>query len=529
MTGDGTQDELGGGAAAHSHARPAGPLPDIGPYRRVAWVGEGGLGAVYRGTDPAGRDVAIKVLSAEMSHDRGARRRLARDVDQMRRVRSPHVADVLDADVTADHPYVVTRFVPGRPLDEIVAAHGPLGPAGLRLLALGLAKALVAIHRVGAAHRDLRPSNVKLVGGEPVLIDFGVAQVAGRGLEPRAAAAEGATGAVGAEDAFTGEPGSSAQDVRAWAATVAFAATGRHLAELAGVPEPLRAVLESALDPDPARRPTAAALADTVAALPVEADELTSPEPLGRVSDPAEPPVPGAGRTAGPEPFPPPERVTGPSAPADTGVRHRPAAEGAAGADLAVAPAWARLFSYLVVATVVGMVIVMPIAGSVMALAGVLVLNAADAAERGRAGTRAPRPPVAPPSVPGVLVRGMLMTALTIPYAAVCAVTITLALVALAAVGIEPDVLAACAWGVGGAAYVLWAGPGVRAPRRQLTRIFAAVTRGPGPIALVGVALGTLAVAAVVAAISLTPSFAPMYELQNSLSSSLGRLQHTLQ
>jgi serine/threonine protein kinase len=99
------------------------------------------MGVVYRGVDPAGRDVAIKVLRPEIAGDPTALRRLAREIAMMRRVCSPHVADVLDGDVTADHPYVVTRFVPGRRLDEVVAEGGPLQAAALRRLALGLAKA----------------------------------------------------------------------------------------------------------------------------------------------------------------------------------------------------------------------------------------------------------------------------------------------------------------------------------------------------------------------------------------------------
>ncbi|MBC6459335.1 serine/threonine-protein kinase [Actinomadura sp. HBU206391] len=577
MTGDVTQDGRGGGAAPYPHAGQNGPPADIGPYRQVSPVGTGSLGAVYRGTDPAGRDVAIKVLRAEIAQDPAALLRLAREVDLMRRVRSPHVADVLNADVTADHPYVVTRFVPGRPLDEVVAAHGPLRPAGLRLLALGLAKALVAIHRVGTVHRDLRPSNVKLVDGEPVVIDFGVAQTVDSTREawagtPGETAAAGAAPAAGTLDRG---PASPAEDVRAWAVTVVFAATGgtRHglaapapaldsgagaddgasddgpsdadadsaddatradtigeagadRADLAEVPEPLRPMLRSALDPDPARRPTADALAQAVAALAVEPDEPASPEPLGRVSRPVVPAGHGAATAAGPEPSRSPAQVAGPGSPAGSAAVERPEATDA---DLAVAPAWARLFSYLVVATVVSVAIVMPIAGAVLALAGVFVLHAGDAAaERRRPGAGALRLLSAPLSAPGVLVHGVLMTALTIPYAAMFAVTITLALVALVAVGIEPDVLAACAWGMGGSVYVLWAGPGVRAPRRHLTRIFGAVAPEPHRIALVGVVLGTLAVAAVVGAVSLTPSFAPMYALQNSLSSSLDRLQQAL-
>lgn len=84
----------------------------IGHYSVQRTLGEGGMGVVYLGADPEGRNVAIKVLRPAVAGDATARRRLAREVDSMRRVHSPHVAEILDADVTADQPYIVTQYVP---------------------------------------------------------------------------------------------------------------------------------------------------------------------------------------------------------------------------------------------------------------------------------------------------------------------------------------------------------------------------------------------------------------------------------
>src|SRR4051794_39131197 len=109
----------------------------LGPYRQLSRLAEGGMGIVYRGVDPAGREVAIKVIKPEMTGDPTARQRLAREIDAMRRVRSPHVADVLDGDALAEHPYVVTRFIRGRPLDQTVAEDGPLQGEALHRLAIG--------------------------------------------------------------------------------------------------------------------------------------------------------------------------------------------------------------------------------------------------------------------------------------------------------------------------------------------------------------------------------------------------------
>nr|WP_284289411.1 protein kinase [Angustibacter aerolatus] len=100
----------------------------LGPYRLRGLLGEGGMGVVHLGLDQRGRAVAIKVLRAHIAHDPDARARLAREVVTLRRVRHPLVAEVLDADVDGEQPYVVTRFVPGPGLDAVVREGGPLRP-----------------------------------------------------------------------------------------------------------------------------------------------------------------------------------------------------------------------------------------------------------------------------------------------------------------------------------------------------------------------------------------------------------------
>ncbi|MGI5225424.1 serine/threonine-protein kinase [Actinoallomurus sp. CA-142502] len=259
------------------------PPEKLGPYRRLTRLGSGGMGVVYRAVDPAGRDVAIKVLRPALAADPTARQRLAREIDTMRRVRSPHVAEVLDGDVTAVRPFVVTRFIEGRQLDKVVAEDGPLRGDALRRLALGLARALVAIHQAGVVHRDLKPSNTMMVEGEPVVIDFGIAQSPDSARLTQTGMVTG-TPAYMAPEVFDDLPPSPATDVHAWAVTVAFAATGRPpygtggfqsvilnvvegRANLEGVPSWLLPLLRPALNRDPARRPSAAALVEAVAAL----------------------------------------------------------------------------------------------------------------------------------------------------------------------------------------------------------------------------------------------------------------------
>ena len=100
----------------------------LGPYRLQDRLGEGGMGAVYLARDRERRPVAIKVLHSRVAVEPTARRRLAREVEAMRRVRSPFVAEVIDADVDHKFPYIVTRYVPGETLDDTVARAGPADP-----------------------------------------------------------------------------------------------------------------------------------------------------------------------------------------------------------------------------------------------------------------------------------------------------------------------------------------------------------------------------------------------------------------
>src|SRR5215472_7891335 len=106
----------------------------LGPYCLREQLGEGGMGVVYLAVDEAGKQVAIKVLRQGIAADETARRRLAHEVETMRRVSSPYVAEVLDADLTGNPPYIVTRYVPGQTLDDVVAASGPLAGPGLARL-----------------------------------------------------------------------------------------------------------------------------------------------------------------------------------------------------------------------------------------------------------------------------------------------------------------------------------------------------------------------------------------------------------
>ncbi len=255
----------------------------IGPYRLLHEVGGGGMGVVHLGLDPAGRAVAVKVLRPHLAADPQARARLAREADTLRLVRSPRVAEVLDTAADADPPYIVTQYVPAPPLDEHVEAVGPLHGPDLLRLGRGLGEALAAIHRAGVVHRDLKPGNVLVDDGEPVVIDFGIAQIADDVRLTSAGLVMGTPGYL-APEVIDGAPVSVAGDWWGWAATLVFAATGRPpfgtgpmdavlarvhrgAPDLAGVEEPVAGLLLAALAPDPADRPTPRRLREGLQAL----------------------------------------------------------------------------------------------------------------------------------------------------------------------------------------------------------------------------------------------------------------------
>jgi serine/threonine protein kinase len=244
----------------------------IGPYRLIRRLGQGGMGVVYLAEGPERREVALKVLRPHVAHDPTARARLEREATTLRRIDHPGVAGVLDYDLQGDRPYLVTRFIPGRPLDEQVDDRGPLTPQRWLPLAGCLAESLQAIHRAGVIHRDLKPGNVMMFNGKPVMIDFGIAQAADDLRLTQTGLVIGTPGYL-APELIEGEMVSESADWWGWAATAAYAATGRRpfgkgpfevvlsrvhsgQADLEGLDPRLKPLLAAALSPNRKNRPT---------------------------------------------------------------------------------------------------------------------------------------------------------------------------------------------------------------------------------------------------------------------------------
>jgi hypothetical protein len=251
----------------HGDPRKDGPRK-IGGYRVLRRLGAGGMGTVYLGAGKDGRPVAVKVIRAEHAADPAFRARFHHEVEAARRVRRFCTAPILDADPDADPPYLVTEFINGPDLHDLVTGSGPLRGADLEALAVGVVAALTAIHDAGVVHRDLKPANVLLSPFGPRVIDFGIARVTGLTRLSVDGAMLG-TPAFMAPEQLRAEPVTAAADVFAWGAVVAFAARGeppfggdpavirRTLTEEPGLDGALRDQVRAALAKSPGQRPTA--------------------------------------------------------------------------------------------------------------------------------------------------------------------------------------------------------------------------------------------------------------------------------
>lgn len=196
----------------------------IGGYVVVETLGRGGSGAVYKVTDGAGDEAALKLVDA--GPDDVAVQRLRREVQALQSLRHPAVPRVIDAEFEEDSTFVVFELVPGTSLFYYVQEHGPLRGEELAHFAETTASALEAVHAAGVVHRDVTPSNIMMGARGPVLIDFGLAHRTEDERLTRDGLVSGTTGYVAPEVINGTEPGPVADDW-AWAATLAFAMSGR--------------------------------------------------------------------------------------------------------------------------------------------------------------------------------------------------------------------------------------------------------------------------------------------------------------
>ncbi|GAA0942226.1 serine/threonine-protein kinase [Actinocorallia libanotica] len=256
------------------HVLPLEPEdPDrIGDYPLLGRLGAGGQGTVFLGTGHGGR-VAVKLLHARLSHDPIARARFVRELTTIERIAGFCTARVHAADLDGDRPYIVSEYVPGASLQQVVREQGPRADGALMRLAVGTATALTAIHQAGVVHRDFKPPNVLMGPDGPRVIDFGIARALDNVGHTMTGQLVG-TPAYMAPEQFTEHVVGPASDLFAWGSTMVFAATGRapfgggdlyamlnrmraEDPDVSGLPEELARPVLACLARDPAARPTA--------------------------------------------------------------------------------------------------------------------------------------------------------------------------------------------------------------------------------------------------------------------------------
>lgn len=163
----------------------------LGPYQIQSLLGRGGMGEVYRATDTRlGRDVALKILPADVQADPDRRGRFEREARAIAAIDHPNVVTVHAVEEIDERLVLTMELVEGRTLNEIVPENGlPLDR--LLDLAIPLADALAAAHARGVVHRDLKPANVMVDrNGRIRVLDFGLAKVATAEDDDRTVAVE---------------------------------------------------------------------------------------------------------------------------------------------------------------------------------------------------------------------------------------------------------------------------------------------------------------------------------------------------
>jgi serine/threonine protein kinase len=245
---------------------------EVGEYRLLGRLGEGGQGVVFLAVGSTGSRAAVKLLPP--TTDPQVRNRFLKEVAAAQRVGRFCTAQVLDAGIFERRPFIVSEYVSGPSLVEVIEQLGPRGGAVLERIAVATLTALGAVHAAGMVHRDFKPGNVLLGPDGPVLIDFGLAAVPGMTtMGPSGQVAMG-TPAFMAPEQLAAERVTAAADMWSWAVTMVFAGTGElpfkgesltaaafailhSEPDVGRLPEPLGSLVHRCLNKDPAVRPSA--------------------------------------------------------------------------------------------------------------------------------------------------------------------------------------------------------------------------------------------------------------------------------
>lgn len=151
----------------------------MGPYQLERLLGTGGMGSVYLGRHrDGGYLAAIKVLPASLAREEGFVVRFQREIEALRQLKSPHIAQFYDDGEDDGTFYYAMEYVEGETLTDLLMRERRLPWREVVAMVLQMCAALKAAHDAGIIHRDLKPSNLLVSADRTVkLTDFGVAQV----------------------------------------------------------------------------------------------------------------------------------------------------------------------------------------------------------------------------------------------------------------------------------------------------------------------------------------------------------------
>ena len=149
----------------------------VSHYEIVSSLGSGGMGEVYEAHDHRlGRRVALKFLPGALSRDARAVERLQREARIASSLNHPHICTIHDIDSHHGTHFIVMEFLDGVSLKQRIQS-GPLTVRELLHVAIQVAEALDAAHRLGVVHRDIKPANIFITRGTVKVLDFGVAKL----------------------------------------------------------------------------------------------------------------------------------------------------------------------------------------------------------------------------------------------------------------------------------------------------------------------------------------------------------------
>jgi len=213
------------------------PGQTLGPYTLISQIGQGGMGSVWLAQRSDGRferQAAIKFVSFALA-GRATEERFKREGSILGRLIHPHIAELLDAGVSAaGQPYLILEYVDGTAIDQYCDEH-KLGLEARIGLFLDVQEAVAHAHANLVIHRDIKPSNVLVSsGGEVKLLDFGIAKLLGGEGELGAAtmltreSGSALTPQYAAPEQLSGRPVTTATDVYALGALLYLLLTGQH-------------------------------------------------------------------------------------------------------------------------------------------------------------------------------------------------------------------------------------------------------------------------------------------------------------